>query len=47
MLDLKPLMYCRANEIEKLQKMKADFDTQIVDMLRQVKDLSESKISLQ
>ena len=47
MLDLKLLMYCRADEIEKLQKMKADFDTQLVDMLRQVKDLSESKISLQ
>jgi len=46
-LDLKLLMYHRAYEIEKLQKMKADYDVQLVEMLQQVKDLSESNTSLQ
>jgi len=35
------------DEIEKLQKMKADYDVQLVEMLQQVKDLSESNTSLQ
>ena len=47
MLDLKLLMYRHADKIEKLQKMKADFDVQLVEMLQQIKDLSESKASLQ
>ena len=46
MLDLKLLMYRHTNEIEKLQKMKADYDVQLVEMLQQVKDLSESRASL-
>ena len=46
MLDLKLLMYRRTDEIEKLQKMKADYDVQLVEMLQQVKDLSESRASL-
>ena len=46
-LDLKLLMYHCAYEIEKLQKMKADFDKQLVEMLQQVKDLSESNTLLQ
>ena len=46
-LDLKLLMYHHADEIEKLQKMKADYDVQLVEMLQQVKDLSESNTSLQ
>jgi len=39
-------MYRRTDEIEKLQKMKADYDVQLVEMLQQVKDLSESRASL-
>jgi hypothetical protein len=39
-------MYRRTNEIEKLQKMKANYDVQLVEMLQQVKDLSESRASL-
>ncbi|XP_039801848.1 uncharacterized protein LOC120666121 isoform X2 [Panicum virgatum] len=35
------------DEIEKLQKMKADYDVQLVEMLQHVKDLSESNTSLQ
>ena len=46
MLDLKLLMYRRTDEIKKLQKMKADYDVQLVEMLQQVKDLSESRASL-
>ena len=46
MLDLKLLMYRRTDEIEKLQKMKADYDVQLVEMLQQVKDLLESRASL-
>ncbi|XP_039821203.1 uncharacterized protein LOC120683231 isoform X3 [Panicum virgatum] len=34
------------DEIEKLQKMKADYDVQLVEMFQQVKDLSESRASL-
>ncbi|XP_039821202.1 uncharacterized protein LOC120683231 isoform X2 [Panicum virgatum] len=45
-LDLKLLMYRRTDEIEKLQKMKADYDVQLVEMFQQVKDLSESRASL-
>ena len=39
MLDLKFFMFRHTDEIEKLQKMKADFDQQLVDMLQQVKGL--------
>ena len=46
-LDLKLLMYHRANEIEKLLKIKADSDKQLVKMLQQVKNLLDSNIALQ
>lgn len=46
-LDLKLLMYRHTNEIEKLQKIKADSDKQLVKMLQQVKNLLDSNIALQ
>ena len=36
-LDLMILMYSRADEIEKLQKIKVDSDEQLLQMLQQVK----------
>jgi len=45
-LNLKLLLYRHADEIEKLWKIKADFDAQLLDMLQQVKGLSESNIAL-
>ena len=45
-LDLKILMYRRADEIEKLQKIKADSDKQLLQMLLQVKGLSDSNTAL-
>ena len=47
LLDLKILMYRRADEIKKLCKIKADSDKQLLEMLQQVKDLSESNTALQ
>ena len=43
-LDLKNLMYRNTYEIEKLQRIKADSDK---EMLQQVKSLSDSNTSLQ
>jgi hypothetical protein len=45
-LDLKLLVYRHADEIEKLWKIKAHFDAQLLDMLQQVNGLSESNIAL-
>ena len=45
-LDLKILMYRRADEIEKLQKVKANSDKQQLQMLLQVKGLSDSNTAL-
>ena len=45
-LNLKLLLYRHADEIEKLWEIKADFDAQLLDMLQQVKGLSESNIAL-
>ena len=39
-------MYRRADEIEKLQKIKADSDKQLLQMLQQVKGLSDSNTAL-
>ena len=47
MLDLKILMYWNADEIEKLRKIKADSDKEVLASLKQVKNLSESKTALQ
>ena len=47
MLDLKIFMYRNADEINKLRKIKADYDKQMVEALQQVKSLSSSKTALQ
>ena len=47
MLDLKIFMYRNADEINKLRKIKADSDKQMVEALQQVKSLSSSKTALQ
>ena len=46
-LDLKILMYRNADEIAKLQKIKADSDKEVLDALKQVKNLLESNTALQ
>ena len=46
-LDLKILMYRNADEIEKLKKIKADSDHEMEGVLRQLKELSESRDSMQ
>ena len=46
-LDLKILMYQNADEIAKLRKIKADSNKKVLEALKQVKSLSESKVSLQ
>ena len=46
-LDLKILMYRNADEIAKVQKIKADSDKKVLDALKQVKNLSESNTALQ
>ena len=47
MLDLMILMYRNADEIEKLRKIKADSNKEVLASLKQVKNLSESKTVLQ
>ena len=46
-LDLKILMYRNADEIAKVQKIKVDSDKEVLDALKQVKNLSESNTALQ
>ena len=46
-LDLKILMYQNADEIEKLKKIKEDSDREMVIVLQQLKDLSESRDLMQ
>ena len=46
-LDLKILMYRNADEIEKLKRIKEDFDREAVTVLQQLKTLSESWDSMQ
>ena len=46
-LDLKILMYHNADEIGKLQKIKADSDKELLQALQQVKNLSDSNTALQ
>ena len=46
-LDLKILMYCNADEIEKFKKIKEDSDREAATVLQQLKTLSESRDSMQ
>ena len=46
-MDLKILMYRNADEIEKLKKIKADSDQEMATVLKQLKDLSESRDLMQ
>ena len=46
-LDLKILMYRNTDEIEKLKKIKADSDQEMEGTLKQLKELSESRDSMQ
>ena len=46
-LDLKILMYRNTDEIEKLKKIKANLDQEMEGALKQLKELSESRDSMQ
>ena len=46
-LDLKILMYRKADEIEKLRRIKADSDKEMATALQQLKELSESRDLMQ
>ena len=46
-LDLKILMYRNTDEIERLKKIKADSDQEMKGALKQLKELSESRDSMQ
>ena len=46
-LDLKILMYCNADEIGKLHKIKADSDKEMLQALQQLRNLSDSNTTLQ
>ena len=46
-LDLNILMYRNADEIAKLQKIKAISDKEMLQALQQVKNLSDSNTALQ
>ena len=46
-LDLKILMYRNTDEIEKLKKIKTDSDQEMEGALKQLKELSESRDSMQ
>ena len=46
-LDLKILMYQNTDEIEKLKKIKADSDKEMLESLQKLKELSESRDALQ
>ena len=45
-LDLKILMYRNTDEIEKLKKIKADSDKEMMEALQKLKELSESNATL-
>ena len=45
-LDLKILMYQNTDEIEKLKKIKADSDKEMMEALQKLKELSESNAAL-
>ena len=46
-MDLKILMYRNTDEIEKLKKIKADSDQEMEGALKQLKEPSESRDSMQ
>ena len=46
-LDLKILMYRNADDIEKLKKIKESCDQEMVGVMKQLKELSESRDSMQ
>ena len=46
-LDLKIFIYRNTDEIKKLQKIKADSDKEMLQMLQQVKNLSDYNTALQ
>ena len=46
-LDLKILMYRNADKIEKLKKIKEDSDREMVGVMKQLKELSESRDLMQ
>ena len=39
MTDLMNIMYCHTDAVEKLIKIQADSDKQLVDSMKQIKDL--------
>ena len=46
-LDLKILMYRNTDKIEKLKRIKEDSDRDVVTAMKQLKDLSEFRDSMQ
>ena len=46
-MDLKILIYRNADEIEKLKKIKENCDQEMVGVMKQLKELSESRDSMQ
>ena len=46
-MDLKILMYRNADEIEKIKKIKENCDQEMVGVMKQLKELSESRDSMQ
>ena len=43
MTDLTNIMYCHTDPMEKLSKIKADTDKQLVEDLQKIKDLAAEK----
>jgi hypothetical protein len=41
--DMKNMLYCRIDDVERLQKVDADTEEQFADYLRQIKTLGEEK----
>ena len=41
--DLTNLVYCRTGEMEKLSKIQADSDKQLVDCMQKIKDLAAER----
>jgi hypothetical protein len=40
---VKNMLYCRTDDVEKLQKVIADTEKQFIDCLQQIKTLGEEK----
>ena len=47
MTDLKNIMYCHVDAVEKLTKIKADADKQTINDMRQIKELSQQLADLE